>query len=111
MSDASRIARGPGEMMGNAGPGMLAGLRVIELAAQLVEIGNKNAVSDVGTAAASALAGFQAACLNVEINLQAVKDVEWRAATERAVDGVPGVEDLAARVLQRTQQRIRGEVA
>ena len=37
MSDASAIARGPGEMMGNAGPGMLAGLRVIEVADERAE--------------------------------------------------------------------------
>src|SRR5215475_8289345 len=37
MSDASAIARGPGEMMGNAGPGMLDGLRVIEVADERAE--------------------------------------------------------------------------
>src|SRR5580693_6120017 len=37
MSDASAIERGPGEMMGNAGPGMLAGLRVIEIADERAE--------------------------------------------------------------------------
>src|SRR6201988_2603898 len=37
MSDASEIARGPGEMMGNAGPGMLAGIRVIEVADERAE--------------------------------------------------------------------------
>ena len=37
MSDASAIERGPGEMMGNAGPGMLAGLRVVEIADERAE--------------------------------------------------------------------------
>jgi crotonobetainyl-CoA:carnitine CoA-transferase CaiB-like acyl-CoA transferase len=37
MSDASAIERGPGEMMGNAGPGMLSGLRVIEVADERAE--------------------------------------------------------------------------
>src|SRR6516164_1899902 len=37
MSNADAIARGPGEMMGNAGPGMLAGLRVIEVADERAE--------------------------------------------------------------------------
>ena len=37
MSDQGAIARGPGEMMGNAGPGMLAGLRVIEVADERAE--------------------------------------------------------------------------
>src|ERR1700754_449602 len=37
MSDPSKIETGPGEMMGNAGPGMLAGLRVIEVADERAE--------------------------------------------------------------------------
>jgi crotonobetainyl-CoA:carnitine CoA-transferase CaiB-like acyl-CoA transferase len=37
MSDASAIERGPGETMGNAGPGMLSGLRVIEIADERAE--------------------------------------------------------------------------
>ena len=37
MTEAGTLARGPGEMMGNAGPGMLAGLRVIEMADERAE--------------------------------------------------------------------------
>jgi crotonobetainyl-CoA:carnitine CoA-transferase CaiB-like acyl-CoA transferase len=37
VSDLSAIAPGPGEMMGNAGPGMLAGLRVVEIADERAE--------------------------------------------------------------------------
>src|SRR5207249_12191811 len=37
MSEAGAVARGPGEMMGNAGHGMLAGVRVIEVADELAE--------------------------------------------------------------------------
>lgn len=37
MSNASAIARGPGDTMGNAGPGMLAGLRVVEVADERAE--------------------------------------------------------------------------
>ena len=37
MTNPAEIAAGPGEMMGNAGPGMLAGLRVIEIADELAE--------------------------------------------------------------------------
>src|SRR6266481_3364803 len=36
-SDQSRSESGPGTMMGNAGPGMLAGLRVIEVADERAE--------------------------------------------------------------------------
>lgn len=31
------LSTGPGEMMGNAGPGMLAGLRVVEIADERAE--------------------------------------------------------------------------
>ena len=37
MTDASDIASGPGEPMGNAGPGMLDGVRVIEIADERAE--------------------------------------------------------------------------
>src|SRR5215813_11140907 len=37
MAEAGTLTRGPGEMMGNAGPGMLAGLRVIEIADERAE--------------------------------------------------------------------------
>ena len=37
MAHPAEIATGPGEMMGNAGPGMLAGLRVIEIADERAE--------------------------------------------------------------------------
>src|SRR6266849_6700423 len=37
MAEAGAVAHGPGEMMGNAGPGMLAGLRVIEVADERAE--------------------------------------------------------------------------
>ena len=37
MATQAGIAAGPGEMMGNAGPGMLAGLRVVEIADERAE--------------------------------------------------------------------------
>lgn len=37
MADLSGSAAGPGEMMGSAGPGMLAGLRVVEVADERAE--------------------------------------------------------------------------
>src|SRR5215471_8968155 len=37
MTEAGTLTRGPGEMIGNAGPGMLAGLRVIEVADERAE--------------------------------------------------------------------------
>src|SRR5712672_556159 len=37
LAKQAEIAAGPGEMVGNAGPGMLAGLRVIEVADERAE--------------------------------------------------------------------------
>src|SRR5712691_12458803 len=37
MSNPGVIAHGPGEMLGNAGPGMLAGVRVIEISDERAE--------------------------------------------------------------------------
>ena len=37
MIDPSKISSGPGPMLGNAGPGMLAGVRVIEIADERAE--------------------------------------------------------------------------
>src|SRR5689334_2636154 len=37
MTDLSAISTGPGETMGNAGPGMLEGLRVVEIADERAE--------------------------------------------------------------------------
>ena len=37
VAEQARVMAGPGEMMGNAGPGMLAGLRVVEIADERAE--------------------------------------------------------------------------
>jgi glutamate formiminotransferase/formiminotetrahydrofolate cyclodeaminase len=67
--------------------------RVVELAAELAETANSNAVSDCGSAGALAAAGLHAAGLNVRINAAQVMDQEaaqrWqetlRALQERMV--------------------------
>lgn len=51
---------------------------IIRLAERIAAIGNRSAISDVGSAAAAAWAGFEAARLNVEINLAAVRDEPWK---------------------------------
>ena len=51
-----------------------AALQISELAAELVDVGNQNALSDVGCAALCAQAAAHGAALNVEINAAALKD-------------------------------------
>jgi len=55
-------------------------VRVLELAVQVAEQGNPNAVSDAGVAALLASAALEGAALNVEINLGSIKDGAFRAA-------------------------------
>jgi formiminotetrahydrofolate cyclodeaminase len=57
--------------------------RVLALAAGLLPRGNRNALSDVGTAAALAVAGLRGALMNVRINLGGLTDAV-RASSIRA---------------------------
>jgi len=53
-------------------------LRVLELSKIVAEDGNKNAVSDAGATAALAAAGLEVALLNIEINLQSIRDEAFK---------------------------------
>jgi formiminotetrahydrofolate cyclodeaminase len=55
-------------------------VRVLELALQVAERGNPNAVSDAGVAALLAAAAMEGGALNVEINLGSIKDEAFRTA-------------------------------
>jgi len=54
--------------------------RVLEIAAEMVEKGNPNLITDVAVAAKFALAAMECAALNVEINLAYIKDEPFNAA-------------------------------
>ena len=58
-------------------------LATAELALSALEHGNRNAASDAGVAALTALAGLEGAILNVAINLGSLKDVDWAAERQR----------------------------
>lgn len=58
-------------------------LRVLELAADVVERGNPNAASDAGVAALFAAASVEAAALSIEIELGAVDDADFGQARAR----------------------------
>ncbi|MBN2373613.1 cyclodeaminase/cyclohydrolase family protein [bacterium] len=53
---------------------MEAGARMLSLLSELVEIGNKNLITDTGVAAILSLAAVESAALNVRINLVFIKD-------------------------------------
>ncbi len=79
-SDAEKAARSAGIQDALAGaiePPLRvidAAFRTCDLAAKLVDIGNPNALSDIGCAALCAQSAAQGAALNVEINAGGLKD-------------------------------------
>jgi formiminotetrahydrofolate cyclodeaminase len=83
--------------------------RICDLAAELVDIGNPNALSDIGCAALCAQAAAHGAALNVEINAGALKDRELaRAFIDRMQSELSQVSLLAEVILGKL--RVRGEV-
>lgn len=60
-------------------------VEILRLAGRAAELGNPNAVSDVGVAALLAVSALEGAALNVEINLGSIKDETFRDETTEAV--------------------------
>lgn len=84
--------------------------RVLEIAAELVEKGNPNLITDVGVAAKFALAAMECAALNVEINLAYMKDEEYKAACRREIaPRLHAGARLAGEVWEKVNQRVKGE--
>jgi formiminotetrahydrofolate cyclodeaminase len=81
---------------------------VARLAGELVEIGNRSAVSDVGTAVLAARAAYRAARLNVDINLQSIRDLQWSEEVRRRCDAIADPEGIEAVVLGRVEALISG---
>ncbi len=90
---------------------MRVAARILEVAAEMVRIGNPSAVSDVGTAALAARAAFHAARLNVEINMAGVRDPSWVSSMRAQLSDFEGIDQLEQRTLQATERSIRGEDA
>jgi formiminotetrahydrofolate cyclodeaminase len=70
---------------------MQSASRVLDLAAELMTIGNRSAISDVGTAAGAVRSSFDAARLNVEINLASIRDGIWVQGIRSKLDNFPSV--------------------
>ena len=76
--------------------------RVLELAAEVAEIGNANSLSDAGVAVLCAAAAAEGAYYNVRINLAALEGLDGSAepdfvasARKRAIDGLEACEAKA----------------
>jgi methenyltetrahydrofolate cyclohydrolase len=76
-----------------------ASVDVCRLAAELVDFGNPNAVSDVGCAAAFAAAAAQGAAFNVSINVGSLRDRTTADDYERRVKSALAQADLLGEIV------------
>ncbi len=114
-SDAEKTARSQAIQTALAGA-IEPPLRVIgyskqicDLAAVLADIGNPNALSDIGCAALCAQAAAHGASLNVEVNASALKDRELaRSHTERVHADLAQVGLLAEVILGKLRTKAAG---
>ena len=81
---------------------------VIGLAERILEGSNVSVLSDVAVAASSARAALDAAAVNVEINLAALKDPESRAALRTELDRQLPAAQTAGQVVAAVRARIGG---
>lgn len=72
-------------------------VQVLNLAALAAQFGNKNASSDAAVAALFAHAALQAAVRNVRINIDGLKDAEFRAVAEARLAGLVAKAESALR--------------
>jgi formiminotetrahydrofolate cyclodeaminase len=79
---------------------------IIELAGRILAGANVNVLSDVAVAAASARAALEAAIINVEINLGAMKDEGLRAALRADLDKHAAAAAVAGGIVTAVQERI-----
>jgi len=61
-------------------------LEILRTLKRLVEIGNKNLISDVGVSAIMARSAAESAAMNVKINLKFIKDDEFNAEKHKKID-------------------------
>jgi methenyltetrahydrofolate cyclohydrolase len=85
----------------------IAGM-VTDLAQALVEIGNRNVISDVAAAAESARAAAATARVNVEINLAGITDEQASLEMIAETGKADGIIALAEQVTAAVREQIRG---
>lgn len=62
--------------------------KVLELQKIFADYGNVNAITDVGVGALLAATGLEGALLNVKINLNSIKDQEYKNKMEQKIDNL-----------------------
>ncbi len=61
-------------------------LKAIKIASEVAMLGNKNAISDAGSAAYMAYASFKMAAMNVKINLKYIEDEDFKKEMEENME-------------------------
>ncbi|GAB4530053.1 MAG: hypothetical protein Fur0018_17070 [Anaerolineales bacterium] len=79
-------------------------VETLELAADVASLGNVNALTDAGTAAALARAALSGASLNVRINLTSLQDQKTAGAL---MDELTALEDRAAMLIERVRTALQ----
>jgi formiminotetrahydrofolate cyclodeaminase len=79
---------------------------IINLAGQIMDRANANVISDVAVAAASARAALDAAVINVEINLAAMKDAARRDTLRAELGKHTSAAALAEGIVTTVRERI-----
>ncbi|MFD8556517.1 cyclodeaminase/cyclohydrolase family protein [Streptosporangium canum] len=83
-----------------------AARRLVELAGELLPVGNRNVITDVAAAAEAARAAATTARVNVEVNLGGIKDEEVRAGLAGRAAGVDEIAAEAERVTAAVREEI-----
>jgi formiminotetrahydrofolate cyclodeaminase len=79
---------------------------IIDAAGRIIDGANVNVLSDVAVAASSARAALEAAVINVEINLAAMRDVSRRQELRAALDKHATAAEQADRIVTTVRERI-----
>lgn len=80
---------------------------VVELAEELLPIGNRNVITDIAAAAEAARAAATTARVNVEINLGGIKDEQARSGLAAEADKVDGIVARAELITATVRKGIR----
>lgn len=81
--------------------------RIVDLAAELIPIGNRNLITDLAAAADAARAAAGTSRVNIEINRPSVKDSDMALRLSRSADDVDAVQADADQVTERVREAIR----
>lgn len=82
-------------------------VEAMELASEIAEIGNQNAVTDAGVAGLMGLASAQGAAYNVQVNLLSIKDEEFkREKADRLSQTLMKAKNLACEIENIVQKAV-----